>query len=280
MKTILIPTDFSSTARNAAHYGLSLARQLHIEKIILYNAYQTTLNFVADPMVPALGVLDIESIKDASIGGLKRFKREIVASGDADGLVVETLSEFNLLAEGIDELCARTQIDLIVMGITGGGEIKENLIGSNTINVAKNTKIPVIIVPPQAGFKKIQKIMFVCDFRKVVDTIPETPIKNILKKTKASLTIFHVEQNEKENEFSEKPFESLMVDTIFEEFHPEFHIANDSDFTEAINDFALSNNINLIIAIPKKRGLLDTLFRKSHTKMLAFHSRIPLMVIH
>jgi hypothetical protein len=38
--------------------------------------------------------------------------------------------------------------------------------------------------------------------------------------------------------------------------------------------------VDLIITIPKKMGWFDSLFRRSHTKMLAFHSHVPLMVVH
>ena len=68
--------------------------------------------------------------------------------------------------------------------------------------------------------------------------------------------------------------------TLFEGFKPEYHFAEDTDFTECINEFVAAKSIDLIITIPKKHGLIDSLFKRSHTKMLAFHSHVPLLVIH
>ncbi len=277
MNTILVPTDFSTTAKNAALYALKLAKQVGAKKIILYNTYQTAMNVVPDPMVPALAVLDIETIRQTSIDGLDQSKKQLDAFNE--GIEIETLSEFNLLTEGIKTACENNSIDLIVMGITGGGELKENLIGSNTISVAKHITIPVIIVPANAEFTNIKNVMLVCDFEKVVETTPVNHIKKILDETKAKLFVFNVDHNNKSFN-PDKPFVSLMVDTLFHGYAPEYHFADDPDFTECINEFVEEQKIDIIISIPKKHGFFESLFKRSHTKMLAFHSHVPLMVIH
>jgi len=278
MKTILIPTDFSETASNAARYAVDLADQLQVDKLILYNVYQAGVNVVADPMIPALGALDLDNIKHASEDGLENFKNEILEYAYKK-IDIETISEFALLSEGIEDLLKRYEIDLIVMGITGGGAIQENFFGSNTINVARHTTIPVVIIPADAIFKKIDNILFACDFSKVVESTPVNSIKKILDSTGAKLHVFHIDDYNKENAPDIK-FESLMLDTLLEGYDKEYHFADNPSFTEAINSFSEEKEIDLIITIPKKHGFFDSLFKRSHTKMLAFHSHVPLMVIH
>jgi len=276
MKNILVPTDFSVTAKNAALYALNLAKQISVKKIILYNVYQTSVNVVADPLIPALGVLDIESIKQASVDALNTFKEELLPfAGDIE---LTILCEFNLLAEGIDTVCKTENIGLIVMGITGGGAVKENLFGSNTINVAKQTTTPVIIVPSAKTFTPIRNIMFACDFNHVTENTPDIAIKKLLDATHAKLFIFnagHSHRNE-----TEIAHESLQLDKLFEDYDLEYHFSTHPDFTECINKFALEKQIDVIILIPKKHDFFDAIFKRSHTKMLAFHSHVPLMVIH
>lgn len=278
MKTILLPTDFSKTAFNAAHYAVDLATQFNIGRIILYNVYQTGMNVVADPMIPALGALDLESIKTASAEGLQNFKNELATSTNTN-IIIETVSEFTLITEGINNLCEREDIDLIVMGITGGGAIQENFFGSNTVSVAKHTKVPVIIVPPKAKFNQFDKILLASDFNKVIDSTPVPLLKKILDETKAKLFVLHVDYYNKQSA-SDIKRESLMLDAILEGYEKEYHFITNPSFTEAINDFAEENKISLIITVPKKHGFFDAIFRKSHTNMLAFHSHIPLMVMH
>ena len=78
MKTILVPTDFSATAKNAARFAIELAKKIQAQKIILYNTYQSGFSVVADPMIPALGALDLEAIKEGSSEALDNFKAELI----------------------------------------------------------------------------------------------------------------------------------------------------------------------------------------------------------
>ena len=278
MKTILVPTDFSATAKNAARFAIELAKQIQAEKIILYNTYQSGFSVVADPMIPALGTLDLDAIKEGSEEALVNFKAELIDYAN-NSISLETISEFALLTDGIIELCKMQKVDMIVMGITGGGALQENLFGSNTISVAKNINIPVLIIPQKAKFTKFDKVLFACDFHKVVESTPVKPIKQLLDLTKAKLFVLHVDSFNREN-IPQVKFESLMLDTLFAGYHPEYHFADFADFTECINEFVVEKEIDLVITIPKKHGFFDNIFKRSHTKMLAFHSHVPLMVIH
>ena len=89
----------------------------------------------------------------------------------------------------------------------------------------------------------------------------------------------NVEKNAK-NLSDENAFESLEIDTLFYEFEPKYHFVQGDNFAEAINQFATANKIDLIIIIPKKHGLFESVFHKSRTKELAFHSSTSLMVVH
>ncbi len=277
METILIPTDFSDTSKNAALYAIDLGKQIKAKKIILYNTYQAPVSVSPDPMVPALEIFDLKTVKKTSEENLQLFKFKFLAYCD-NSLIIETLCEFNMLAEGIDEVCSRLHIDLIVMGITGGGTIEESLFGSNTIKVARNTNVPVIIVPAKANYTSIHKVALVTDFYNVAHSIPVVPIKKILDSTSAELHIVHVERGS--DGIDDNTFESSEMDKLFEGFEPKYHFIHSDDFVEGINDFVFDEQIDLVIIVPKKHGLFESIFKTSHTKHLAFHSDIPLMEVH
>ncbi len=277
MNTILIPTDFSETAKNAARYAIKLAESLDVKKIIIYNAYQKPVS--GDPMMDAVELYDIQSFKKISEEGLLQFKNGLQAFCDP-GIELTTISEFNILSSGVNEVCEENKVDLIVMGITGGGSgIEERLIGSNTIQIAKHTLVPVIIIPSEASFKPLNNIVLACDFKNVVETTPVDALKNILNATEARLFVLHVDQTNKPPS-QETRFESLLLDTLLQGYHPEYHFISNPDFVDGINQFAVEKQADLIVAIPKKHGLFEGLFHRSNTKKLAFHTHVPLMVVH
>jgi nucleotide-binding universal stress UspA family protein len=279
METILLPTDFSPTAKNAALYALKLAEQLNVKKLVLYHSYEIPVTI--DPLVPGIQMLDIESLKTGGEEGVRGFALQL--KDFAGDIIIDTINEYGSLADGLDEVCIRTNAGLVVMGISGGGILEEKLIGSNTLSVAKHTKVPVIIVPAQASFTRIESVMLASDFDKSDKTVPIEPIRKIVEETKAKLLVFHLEENEEENAvtYSTSPEgASYALYTLLQDLSPEYHFEKNKDFVEAINEFALEKGVDLIITIPKKHGFFEGLFTTSHTKALAFHSHVPLMVVH
>ncbi len=280
MKNILVPTDFSTTAKNAARYALQLAEQIGAPKVIFYNAYSAPI--IVDPMVPAVQLLNEENLKKDSQDALDKFKFFVKAFCPKN-CEVETYCEYALLNNGLNEVCQKTNSELIVMGITGGGLLTEKLIGSNTLSVAKHSDVPVIIVPANSRFTRIEEVMLLSDFDKADDKIPMNPVRRIIELTKAKFFVFNVEKEV--DEFgvtypSNVLGESYAVHTLLQDLNPEYHFTKNQHYMQAIDDFVKEHHIDLIITIPQKHSFFEKLFSSSHTKMLAFHSHIPLMVMH
>lgn len=278
MQTILVPTDFSASAKNAAIYAINLAAQLKLQKIILYNAYLSPPVMNEPAGVPVIPVTDLETFKTISTDGLEQFTQSL-KSICPSGVTLEQKSEFGDIVNDIDEICETTEADLVVLGITGTSKMEELLIGSTAVSVVKRTKVPVIIVPGEAQYASINNIMLACDFKNVAETIPVHAIKSILDATDAALHVLNVYE-EVDEVSPDKAKQKELLQTLFQEYEPGFHFVKNEDFTAGINEFVTANSIDLIIAVPKKHGFLHTLFREGHAKKLAFHSKVPLMYIH
>ena len=72
MESILLPTDFSATARNAALYALRLAKQLSVKKVVLYHSYEIPISM--DPMAPGIELFDLDALKKESEINIQNFK--------------------------------------------------------------------------------------------------------------------------------------------------------------------------------------------------------------
>jgi nucleotide-binding universal stress UspA family protein len=273
MKTILVPTDFSATAKNAALYAIELAAQLNSTKIILYNAYQAPV--VTEPTMPVMQMLDVDTLKKISEDSMQQFKLSL-HEAQLSNIQLETVSEYAVLPNAIGEICDRTGADMVVMGITGSSKFEEVLIGSTAISVVKHTKVPVIVIPPNAKCNKIDKVMLACDYKKVEETTPVQPIKKVLNATNAKFFVLNIAGKQKGTDTKQEE----LISRMFSEYNIEYRYSNNDDFISGINDFAEANDIDMIITIPKRHGLFDGLFKESHTKQLAFHSHVPLMCMH
>lgn len=276
MKTIIVPTDFSATAYNAARYALELAGQLGTTRILLYHAYEL---IVPVPDLPtSMPVIDPVDLKESSLEGLEKMREDLGALIPA-GAVLDIRAENNLLAANIDDIAKEEMADIIIMGITGGGQIEEILMGSNTIDVVKHTSFPVIIVPGEVKFKPVNKILFACDFKKVGTATPIAPLKKLLDIFHAELHILNIDREGK-GLGADIPLESLLLDTLLSDYHPIYHFIDHDNIVEGIMDFADKVQADLILTIPRKHGLFEGLFRRSRTAKLAFHTHIPMLAIH
>lgn len=276
MQAILVPTDFSPVARNAALYAFQLAEQLKVTEVILFNAYEAPVNI--DPMITPVILPDIETLRKGSEETLERFRKDVAPFCSMD-IRLSCVARYAHLSVGLDEVCHELNAGLIVMGVTGASMLEEKLLGSSALSVAKNGTVPVIIVPPDAKFAPLKEIMLACDLKQVVKTTPIQPIRDLLDGTGAELFVLHVNQEGRALPEGTS-YESLMLDTLLQGYDPTYLFEEASNFIDAVNKVALERKIDLIIAIPKKQGLFAGLFHSSSTKKLAYHSHIPLMVIH
>lgn len=281
MKNILVPVDYSDTAKNALYYALGFAQQLQADKIILYNAFQPpvpvdNIGIATDGNFNTLGMYDMEALTESNKIHLDRLKTEISEAYNGN-VVVETISEYNMLREGIEEICNSQNIALIVMGISEADGFSEALVGSNSLDVARHTTTPVVIVPHGTSYKPIQQVLFTCDYKNVTETVPVQLLKNILAATGAHLHVLHVDAAAETEAHLQ---EAAILKRLLQGVDADYHTLQHTDFKEAVNQFAAQHNIDLMVAIPKKHGFFEGLFHHSHTKTLAFHSHIPLLLIH
>ena len=282
MNTILVPTDFSENSLNSGKYALGLAQKFGAKKIVFYNTYTVPAS-VNLSLVPSESVLfnedfiDFDSLQDTSMSGLKSYKEKLKDDIPL-GIEIQLLPKYGFLNDDIVNTLEEVKADLVVMSITGGGAFIETVIGSNTLNVARLTHVPVIIVPSQSSFNGIDKVLLLSDFVDIEKTVPVNKIKSILN-SNAQLNILHIAKNTQYT-FNETSEERIILEELFEGYHPSFHFTVDTDFIAGIHHFVEKNKMDLVIIIPKKHSLLEGIFTKNHTKELAFHSNIPMILVH
>ncbi|MFZ1532753.1 MAG: universal stress protein, partial [Chitinophagaceae bacterium] len=104
-------------------------------------------------------------------------------------------------------------------------------------------------------------------------------IKQVVKEFKAELHILNVDYKNK-NFKPETPEQSFLLHSLFDDLKPLYHFINSADTEDGINEFAETNNLDMIITIPKKHKLLAGIFKPSSTKQLVFQSHIPVLCVH
>lgn len=261
MKTVIVPIDFSDTSLNAADYAARFLAGHYGVEIILYHCYDTELG---------------EENSLENLGNLKNRLLDIAPLNIT--LLAEKTDDF---LEELEKLARHRQADLVIMGITGGrSRTEQRFMGSNTLKLAENKYIPVLIVPENSEYRETKNVLLATDLKDVVGTIPSVPIKKILKEFNLKLHVINVNEELYIALSEEDEAEKSKLAEMFSEFDPEFYFLRLFDIEEAINQFAEDKNIDLIINVHKEHTLFNKLFVNSHTKKLAFQSKVPVLVVH
>ncbi|PRD46394.1 universal stress protein [Sphingobacterium haloxyli] len=275
MKTIIITTDFSESALNAARYAANLAKSVEANQIVLYHAYDNLPIGTDLPMTDAAPSL----IEKQSISNLEAVQQELIQilGGNSTVNIHMVTNNFPLL-HGIEGLLEKWDADLVVVGATGRSNLEQALIGSNTANLASSLKQPLLIVPNHVGYEPIHKIVFACDLRKVSSNTPVAEITQWLERLRAKLLVLNV-MPEGERANPDTTTEQYKINALLEVVQPEYHYTTGNDIAEEIETFAEYHNAGLIVTIPKSYGFFERLFRRSVSKQLIKKSGIPLLLL-
>lgn len=273
MKTIIAPTDFSPSATNAVDYAVELAK-LFSARIVLVNAFP-----IPETHYEIGGSFELMStLKDIAVENLKQLKEKIQMN-DPD-VNVECVTEMGHPYGVIEDVSKFENADLIVMGITGeAGILKERIVGSTAIEVARNLEVPTFIIPDNVKYHEVNEISFACDLKNTEKTDLIYVAKYFAEKFHANLQIVHIDKPDEEVTI-DKAITNLFIERKLERVKHETILISGKNVDRELKDYFNSHETDIVLVNPKKHNMFYYLFNKSVTKDLAFHSHKPILAIH
>jgi nucleotide-binding universal stress UspA family protein len=260
MTTVIVPVDFSETSLNAARYAAALLKGHYGVTLLLYHSYSK-----ADEAAEALSQL--QALK-TQLTALSEVNVEILNHEESD------------FVDGLERAARHRRANLVIMGISGKSAIQQVLFGSNTLKMAETKACPVLIVPEGATFTQMKNVMLTSDYKDTLNTTPSVPIKEFLSIYNPKLHVVNVDKDHYISLTEKYEKEKQDMRSLLGEFDPEFYFMRIFDLDEAVDLFANDFGIDLIIAVQKNHSFMEKLFKPSRTKHFAFHSRLPILVIH
>ncbi|MGZ8537706.1 MAG: universal stress protein [Flavisolibacter sp.] len=260
MITIIVPTDFSQVANNAARYATQMLTGHYDTQLILYHVYEK-----ASEQVEANSLL--EKLKtELQSAGIVKIECRMEEGGD--------------FIDCLERQARHLAADLIVMGITGKSRLEKVFLGSNTLKMVERNICPVLIIPPTAQYSAIKNACLLSDFKDVKTSYPEVPIKNVLEIFTPALHIINVNSEHYVSLTQEFLEERERLLEMFSEFKPEFYFIGTYDFHDTVQTFVVDKNIDILITVPRNHSFFGGMFKTSNTKRLVYESAIPILAAH
>ncbi len=276
IKNILVPTDFSDTARNAYHYAKRLA--------ITLGAAVTVVN-VNEYFVPVsdiiIGSITEDEVEDMSHEAMEAF------IADEDGCDAWAMSKHKVktqvlrgsVVDALEELSLAEDVDLIVLGMTGKRNFNK-IIGSTALELANKAHCPVILVPHEAKWHRLEKIMYASSYLTASPTMIKE-MSDFAVSVKADAHFVHIVDTPEEEENN---VESMIWNQLYPMNDPRLtfrvHTIYAPDKIEELKKYAENHTVNLVSFVSKHRGFWENLVHRNITENIALLADIPVMIMH
>jgi nucleotide-binding universal stress UspA family protein len=265
MKLILAPVDFSDASMNAVSFAAELTKRSGARLVIV-------------------NILQKGEDENVIKTKLKSVESDLKKSIDAN-LNCESLLAHGSLITTLKKMISVQQPDLIVMGTKGAGGLKKILIGSNTVKLLSNTRIPVLVIPEVARFENFfnkgkNRIILATD----LDFVENEDALRVLKE----ISLFIIEP--KLRVLSVRPKDTRLAvskreerDFLMSFFKPEIDTERVTVFGKSVLggiNFYLdrkSTDTGLLAMIARDSGHLT---QKHYTREMASYTHLPLLVLH
>jgi nucleotide-binding universal stress UspA family protein len=141
LKRILVPTDFSESARHALLYGTSFAREYEGELLLLHVVENLTVGYASD-----LFPVPMAEVFDEISGYAKAELAKLGAEVRQKGIAVRELVVQGKPSAEIVRVAREETADMIVLGTHGKGMLDKALFGSTAERVIRRAPCPVLTV--------------------------------------------------------------------------------------------------------------------------------------
>ena len=278
VKRILIPTDFSKNALNAARYALGLYAKLNCEFYFL-NVFRLDNYTTSTLIMPEPGSAEYEAAKGASEEAFAKLLDMLELHNDNPKHSYHTISSFNFLSEAMKQTIDSKDIDLVIMGTQGATGAKGIIFGSNTVNAMEQIrKCPVMAIPDGLQFTAPKEIVFPTNYKSTFSRKELNYLIEIARLHNASIRVLHFAKKEVLEEGQE--IHKQLLDDIFNSVDHSFHTLTEKDIARGISAFVESRNSDMIAFINKKHFLFHSIFSRPLVKEIGYDATVPILALN
>lgn len=263
---ILIMTDFSGAAEQAATYGMHLAKRLGAE-VWIQHVYYIPQDMAGEVFIQYEAMANYELKLQPKVARLKEQFTSLLP-----GEFRFFLSNGDLITE-MNKLIDQEKIDLVVVGNRGNGFLT-NILGSHTVKAIQHAHCPVLSIPKDAPFHPIENIAFAADLKQTSEKVLHQLVM-FARLFQARVDVIHIRNSSNEQQEAATTLFELLQDIP----HTYYYIWV-NDIEKGIQLHVETHGNDLIILLPRTHSFFDRLFQRSISRQLAFHTKVPLLSIH
>lgn len=272
MRTIIAPVNFSPNSKNAARYAADLALAAKADLHLLY-VLQLPVSVAEFPATDYV----FNEMQEAGAQCLEELWKELLKRTEAKVNIFIHM-EVGSIENKIEECCIRQKPFVVVMG-TSADTWERTFTGGNLVIAVRRLPYPLIVVPENAAFKAISKVVLACDLNDISGGIPVKTsfLKELKEIFNTRFEVVNIDTRGQQLQTATILETEAWKDCIREIF-PEVHFVETDNVEEGLGKYLGEHPADLLLVFPKKHNFFE--FHRSHAKQLALRSAVPVMSIH
>ncbi len=276
MEKIIIPTDFSENALNAARYTLELFKYFKCE-IIIVHAFADEVYAKKEIKLQSVFKDVKKEIQKNSNKALQKFKAEVTKSFQNPKHQIATISVFGSLVDVVNDLVEKENIDLVAMGTKGKTNDRKITFGSNTLQVIKYVKSPVLAVPESYHEILPKNILFPSDYMMPYKQRELKLVSLVAERITAGIQFLHIS---KIDSLSKRQLDNKeLLELAFAKNKVSFLTGSGNEVTESINRFIEDYDIDLLVMVNSRHSYLENILYTSTLEKIGLHIKIPFIIL-
>lgn len=277
MQHILIPTDFSENAWNAAHYAVHFFANKHVTFHFLH--IDISLQAIEDPSLHYSGIQLKKGVAPDAEKRMQQWEYRLNSNFSNPNHTFVFKNTISSFIEGIKYYIHQNNIELVVMGTKGASGMKSVAIGSKSGTVLKQVKCSTLVIPEKARFKKTLHIGFPTDYNMLYKSKVMHTLKKIVDTHKASVHVLQIAQINKPLD----AFQKLNIDFLKEQLDGiphDFNLIDQPSLEEGLQSFINRLDIDMIAMVAKNLNFLQRLLFKPQITKISYYIKTPFLVLH
>ncbi|NQX41388.1 Nucleotide-binding universal stress protein, UspA family [Pedobacter steynii] len=283
MKTMLIPTDFSPAANNAAHYAFQLGKGIKADLKLCY-AIMLPVEAAMGQQVawPLMDYSTLQKEGNENLGKLSvelQTKNGPLVPAANEQHPVHYAAEIGTLREVVKQQLKKEKAGLVVMGTSGAGALSRFFLGSSSRELMDHADFPILLVPPGAEFKGIKKIAFATDLSEA-DIALIHSLSAFARPFNAEILIVHVTPVGFNSDVHQDKIDAFLNEVTCKVNYPKIYYRHVKDMSvdEGLNWLTEHVAIDLLAMVHRRHHFMQRIFEGSRTKKMAGHLKLPLLV--
>lgn len=281
MKTILVPTDLSETAENAAQYALQLASSIKAN-VKLCSAFRVPEETVIDDEV--FWPMESYTLVKKNITGeleilANSLARKFVPAPGAHQPQITYTCQMGSVTDMVTSITDEEDISMIVMGLSGAGAVDRFFLGSASRDVIDNANCPVLLIPPNLPFKKLEKVAFATDLNEGDIEVIHS-LACLTRYFDALILIAHVTDEKYTSEEHQHNIDNFFNEVSCKANYPKVDYRNikNMDVEHGLHWLTDNGKVDMLAMVHHWHHFFSRLFTVSYTKKMAKHINLPLLV--